>query len=223
MIDAEAACRGRGIRPDVSQYRKPEKWLLNLFEDALKETLETTRLPTNVSKINDCMKRLDPTYKLSETGAFLVFTRFCFCATYTPAYACMKQFSQQEYWCLCTPGGCAGGQSVFQAYLAFLRCSRRSPCYLHHPTCDMFRGTRLWNTVWYTGCDASRACGIAAAHGPPASPHEPSQQLIDIDNQSSSMCMRYFRAAMQRPARPLQNANRPNLTTNSLPQLHYVT
>jgi hypothetical protein len=56
-------------RPDVSQYRKPERWLMNLFEDALKETLETTQLPCNVSKINDCMKRLDPTYRLDETGA----------------------------------------------------------------------------------------------------------------------------------------------------------
>lgn len=52
----------------MSQFRKPEKWLLNLFEDSLKEVLETTRLPCNVSKINDCMKRLDPTYNLSETG-----------------------------------------------------------------------------------------------------------------------------------------------------------
>lgn len=41
---------------------------MNLFEDGLKETLETTRLPCNVSKINDCMKKLDPTYRLDETG-----------------------------------------------------------------------------------------------------------------------------------------------------------
>lgn len=41
---------------------------MNLFEDGLRETLETTRLPCNVSKINDCMKKLDPTYRLDETG-----------------------------------------------------------------------------------------------------------------------------------------------------------
>lgn len=52
----------------MHSYRKPERWLTNLFEDGLKETLETTRLPCNVSKINDCMKKLDPTYRLDETG-----------------------------------------------------------------------------------------------------------------------------------------------------------
>lgn len=41
---------------------------MNLFEDALRDVLECTRLPCNVSKINDCMRRLDPTYKLEETG-----------------------------------------------------------------------------------------------------------------------------------------------------------
>lgn len=67
---SSTTCRGRAARPDVSHYRRPEKWLFNLFEDALKETLETTRLPCNVSKINDCMRRLDPTYRLDETGMF---------------------------------------------------------------------------------------------------------------------------------------------------------
>lgn len=49
---------------------------MNLFEDGLRETLETTRLPCNVSKINDCMKKLDPTYRLDETG-FPSFSTMC--------------------------------------------------------------------------------------------------------------------------------------------------
>jgi hypothetical protein len=55
-------------RPNVEGYKPPERWLRNLFEDGLKETLETSQLPVNVSKINDCMKRLDPTYHITESG-----------------------------------------------------------------------------------------------------------------------------------------------------------
>ena len=59
----------RAPRPATDDYKPPERWLRNLFEDGLKEALGTTSLPINVSKINDCMRRLDPTYTIGESGA----------------------------------------------------------------------------------------------------------------------------------------------------------
>jgi hypothetical protein len=75
-------------RPSTRQYGAPERWLRNLFEDGVRETLETTVLPVNVSKINDCMKRLDPTYRINESSAHLP-PRRCSLCNVTGMYASM--------------------------------------------------------------------------------------------------------------------------------------